>query len=341
MRIILCIIMYWVSVFPMAGQSVIAEIRSSNMKLVFKQYSDVVRETEATLKNTNLSKKDAAALSLIRGKAFMGLNKYSDAATSFDQCLIHDAAAFDALVQKGICAYKTDSYAKSIYFISQSLLLNSINPEALLWRGRAFIATNKLDSAKKDFDLAIKYQHDNAELLAERGYVKLLLKEIGLAFEDFEKAIAIDENYCETYFFQAEYFFSIGSFGKASTVIDKALDIVDANEMYLFAKGKYLYFNSELKKADSFFQKVIELNPAYDLAYYYAGLCKMSLNDYATAVKLFTSAIVINSKSKDYFVKRGLSFSRMGQPKKACVDFQRAIDLGATEAIELKAKFCK
>lgn len=129
------------------------------------------------------------------------------------------------------------------------------------------------------------------------------------------------------------------------------------------------------KGAIADYTKAIKMNSHFTEAYANRGVAKYKLNDLQGALADFTKAIELDTMNSDAFTGRanvnykllnydaavedcsyclmmnpkdyialnlrGLCYNKMGEKKKSCKDFSKAIELGSQSAIKNKATFCK
>ena len=68
------------------------------------------------------------------------------------------------------------------------------------------------------------------------------------------------------------------------------------------------------------------------------GLSKADLKDYKGALEDYSKAIELDPNDSHVYKKRGLS--KLNQKESACLDFNKAKELGNEEAIEMIKKNC-
>ncbi|WP_229654989.1 tetratricopeptide repeat protein [Flavobacterium sp. LC2016-23] len=129
------------------------------------------------------------------------------------------------------------------------------------------------------------------------------------------------------------------------------------------------------KGAIADYTKAISMNSKFVEAYQNRGVAKYKLNDLTGALADFTKAIELDTMNSDAFTGRanvnyklmnydasiedcsyclmmnpkdyiaynlrGLAYNKIGEKKKSCSDFTKAIELGSKSAIKNKATFCK
>jgi tetratricopeptide (TPR) repeat protein len=89
--------------------------------------------------------------------------------------------------------------------------------------------------------------------------------------------------------------------------------------------------------------KAIDMNPhhsAINMTYYYRGFAKSESGNDAAAILDYNKSIDIAPDALVY-LKRGISKMNLVDKKGACLDFNKAKELGNREAAEMAGKYCK
>jgi tetratricopeptide (TPR) repeat protein len=106
-------------------------------------------------------------------------------------------------------------------------------------------------------------------------------------------------------------------------------------------RGVAKYKLNDLQGALADFTKAIELDTMNSDAF--AGRANVSykLNNYDAAIEDCSYCLMMNPKDYVALNLRGLCYNKMGEKKKSCKDFSKAIELGSQSAIKNRATFCK
>ena len=110
-------------------------------------------------------------------------------------------------------------------------------------------------------------------------------------------------------------------------------------------RGKIYFDLMQYHKSVSDFNEAIKLNPISD-AYFGRAKSFLYLKDYASSIKDFTQVIEWTGNVADFFKPgsfylRGYALMNNNQPKEACEDWRRAVNLGINEAQTYIDKNCK
>ena len=179
---------------------------------------------------------------------------------------------------------------------------------ALNDRGSARRMLKKYKEAEDDYTKAIaldKFQ--NAFLLNNRGTLRRdFLNNLDGAIEDYTNAIKIDTNYTIAY-----------------------------NN-----RGWAKYLKEDFKGAVEDYQKALIINSNYAFSWNNMGIAYFKLEQYSKAVEAYNEAIKIDPKYGNAYLNRGSAKELMKDFKGACLDWQKAKELGVEEAKDF-LKDCK
>ncbi|WP_264534825.1 tetratricopeptide repeat protein [Flavobacterium sp. N1736] len=101
------------------------------------------------------------------------------------------------------------------------------------------------------------------------------------------------------------------------------------------------YKLNDLQGALADFTKAIELDTMNSDAFTGRANVSYKLMNYDAAVEDCSYCLMMNPKDYIALNLRGLCYNKMGEKKKSCKDFSKAIELGSQSAIKNRATFCK
>lgn len=109
-----------------------------------------------------------------------------------------------------------------------------------------------------------------------------------------------------------------------------------------FNSGNDKYRNGDIEGAIKDYNKAIELNPSYFKAYNNRAIIETTdLKKDSAALMDFTKAVEINPDYADAYLGRGTLKFNSKDLEGACKDWQKAKDLGNTQAADQIKKYCK
>ncbi|MBN2172917.1 MAG: tetratricopeptide repeat protein [Bacteroidales bacterium] len=123
-------------------------------------------------------------------------------------------------------------------------------------------------------------------------------------------------------------------------VIDKNRSDNDVAIGYFF-RGNLRDRQQDYQSAVDDFSKAIELNPYYTMAYNNRGIIRGSVQDYKGALSDFSAAVDLEPNYADARYNRGNVYYYLGEPEKACTDWEKAEELGSKQAGKIRRQYCR
>jgi len=85
----------------------------------------------------------------------------------------------------------------------------------------------------------------------------------------------------------------------------------------------------------------IVLNPNFPKAIFNRGQAKYRLKDYSGALNDFNRVIYLDPFNAHAYMKRGMSYLGLGDKDNACIDWNKAADLGWKDVYEYIRDYCR
>ena len=98
----------------------------------------------------------------------------------------------------------------------------------------------------------------------------------------------------------------------------------------LWVDGKY----SDPTQAIEYFNNAIKLQPEYAKTYYNRGIAYHVLGQYQRAIEDYSEAIRLKEDYVNAFYNRGTAYLNLGNNNFACIDLQKACELGKCDQLE-------
>lgn len=264
---------------------------------------------------------------LTRGKAFLGLKDYSNAAEDFEK--------------------------------SMSLL----NDNAEIYYYKAKLEQEKGDYPKalSYLDLAIDITSDNSEFYAFRSEIKSQNMTVVPESEEYQSilgdinvAIALDPDNYTYYLLRSNFLNSMGETDAAMRDYNKMIELSPSTEDAYTNRGVVKMNKYDYRSAALDFTKSILINPNDERNYRYRGLCYNNLNNFSEAFKDFSKSIdlltkelttasqknMIQNTLAETYILRGHCLNLMGNNAQACRDFLSAHNLGVKKGLNYYRKYC-
>ncbi len=178
-----------------------------------------------------------------------------------------------------------------------------------------------------------------AKTVADRDSINTALK---TALEAYSEEIEINPRYAHAYAGRGETKFLLGDYRGAILDCRKSTEIdPSAAEAYcIMARAEQAV--GDFRSAIRDYGKAIDINPHHsgvNMTYYYRGFAKSESGNDAAALLDYNKSIEIDPDALVY-LQRGISKVNLVDRKGACLDFNKAREMGNREAAGMIAKYC-
>ncbi|MCR5254999.1 MAG: tetratricopeptide repeat protein [Acetatifactor sp.] len=257
------------------------------------------------------------------GIAYMGLTRYEDAVTSFENALHENIGSvrdvdFDTNYYLAAAFVKLgrSEEAKSVYDAILAIRPKEVN--ALLLRGMNNLELSDIDGAKADFDEVISIEPDNFNRVVD---IFNGLSDHGYETEGKEYVLLAITNYKETMgnFNLGRFYYFLEDYENAAMCLEQTRN-ENLWEGYLYL-GKSYEATGDLNYAASVYNSYLAKDSSNAVIYNQLGLCEMKRENYEAALTAFEKG----KNLEDSDVTQELSFNTivayeyLGEFKKASV----------------------
>jgi tetratricopeptide (TPR) repeat protein len=166
----------------------------------------------------------------------------------------------------------------------------------------------------------------------DSGREKIKLHNYGEAITDFSKAIEIEPQNADALFLRGTLKFIIDDGPGAIADLDKALEIVSGLNSVVDNQNR-MGKETGVKTMN----KVITNNSCI---YCHMGYIKAKLDDPLEAISWYNKAIEANPKRGETWYRRGIVELLTGKKENACLDLNKAKELGFKQADEALKNYC-
>jgi tetratricopeptide (TPR) repeat protein len=224
----------------------------------------------------------------------------------------------DALNNQGLSLQQLARPAEAV--AAHSLAIQKLPNYTIAFynRGNAYQFLNKLDSAKADYQQTIRLQPDYAPAWFNLGVTFQQLGQIDSAFHCYNQSISLAPKNASAYINRGHLYYKQGKIEQALADFETAVSIEPQNTNYIRNRDlakKRLQGNSagnaEMAKAAN-----------------EAGLAFAQKKQYASALREFCRALVLDSSQGGYFYNRALAYHFLGKNDSARIDAIHAQKLG-------------
>lgn len=263
-------------------------------------------------------------------------------------------------------------YQTAIHHANKILLLDPLNAEAYLLRGKAYSRLNEQDKALNDFnsslkikpgfenyysrgleylknqtwqeaiadfDSAISYNNFHKEAYFTRAYTKSLLEDFEGAIEDYKKTIELDSNHYAANINLGNIYGRLGYEKDAILCFTTAIIIQPKNPDGYFNRGNQKLIMNDLEGGIEDLEKSLTIDSKNINALFLLAELKIKANDNLGAFSVLNRILSIEENAKALFL-RGSIYLKLEDRNNACGDLNRAGELGYFDAYEMINKYC-
>lgn len=179
------------------------------------------------------------------------------------------------------------------------------------------------------------------------------------AISTINEAIAIDPEKGLYYFDRGNYKFENNQVLSAMADLNKAVALEPTNSEFLAKRGLVRFLIDDFDASLTDYTQAINLDPDNAKLYEYRGKTKHNMGNYNSAYNDYTYAIELliyslqsstekievndprNKQLAEVLLLRGVSLVQENKPFDACIDFDRAYQLGAQKATNYIRRYCE
>jgi len=206
--------------------------------------------------------------------------------------------------------------------------------------GELFKDTSFLNSAKDDFDLAIKIDVQFPEAYQNRAIVYDLLGDYPKSMSDYNRAIELKPTSLDFFVNRGVIYGKMGQFENAIKDFDYVINLDPDNSSAISNRGLANDNLGNYEKAIADYNTAISLDPEVASYYYNRGLVKSRLNDYDGAIADMSYVLKLDKKNTEALIRRGSYYLQLKKKDNACNDFQEASNLNNAYAKQLLQTYC-
>jgi len=236
-----------------------------------------------------------------------------------------------------------------LFFVLGSCELNTSDKieesQKYFEEGKLNLENENYYGALKNFDKSIELDPENSEAYFSRAQAKEGVDNINGMFADLDKCIELNPSKIEAYHIRGSKSFLKKEYELAIQDMEKCLELdpAELDDYHQQFKEIIAASQNELKEFDKAlisYNKLIRDNPDNASDYYNkrAGV-KLELNDFEGALEDYSFSLKINPTS-DVYMNRATALLMLGMKNEACLDFEKAGELGDERAFEIMHEYC-
>lgn len=316
---------------------------------------------QATEKNKRISKQ-------FYNKAigYISAGDYRQALSCLDTSVSLDPGFADALIQRGKVYVELQLIPRALNDFRDAAGIDSNNGEPWFYLGYLQFREDTAGAAGKNLDLAIQKGYRTSQSYYNRGLYRLLAKDFSGAIEDFTSSIGLQNNFALAYHDRAVAKYNLGdlrgalqdylqatefnhnfplAFINLGTVKSDLGDHPGAVEDYSVAlsldstsavaynnRGREKYLMGDKDGALADFNRALFFSENYIQASNNKACILIKNSDYKEALQVLNEIISSSPGFARAYLNRGLVKELLGDLEGACADWQKALEMGITEA---------
>jgi len=223
-------------------------------------------------------------------------------------------------------------YDSALYYLEQSILIDSLNPEIYCLLGFCYSELEEYAKAISAYKSAI---HLNPEYEVAYNDMGVTYYEMGYyekTINACQKAVHLDTNLVDSYITLGLSYDQLNQSYKAINAYQEALRIEPDNGIAYYNLGHSYYSLEKYHIAKSKFKKTIELMPDFSDAYYMLGLTYQNLEKYWEAIEQHNQVIQMDPTFENAYLNIAISLSYLENYEKAIEFSQYAVQLNQNNA---------
>lgn len=304
-----------------------------------KLYNESVKyQDEAIRINPNYS-----SSYLNRGIALGLLKRFDEAILDFDFLEKLEPNTHTPYYSRGLCYFEmggakdtsadvsTKNYQKAVIELSQSLIINPGDIQALYYRALTYEKLKDYSKGIQDYSEILRLIDQNDPMYRDTYYGKgVCNSNLGndeAAIADFSRILEIDKDYINAYFERGRVYFKKKEFEKAvieyNEVIRRRPDYVEAHYNLGLC---YSNMGGEWDdRAIASFSEALNFDPGYTNASFERGFLYYKLRKYDEAAKDYSAVVAKEPEYYQAWYNLGLAHADSDHSEQAIEEFNRAI----------------
>lgn len=311
---------------------------------------------------------------LIKGNDALAKQEYKEALRYYTEALKIDSCYTDALNNIGIAQYENGNYGEAVLNYDAAVQCDPEFWRAYLNRANAYYELNELYRALDDLEYLERKIPDSAYVYFGLGLVKTKMRRYDQAIEAFDQAISLDSGNAEilvnrgtVYYYKDMYEEALidlnfalqvdseeanaynalallradqGQYDKALKLVERAL-MIEPFEPYFMNNRGYIRLKLDDTKAVEDINKSIVLDPKNGWAYRNKALWYMDQGRYDRAITLLEKAEKMDDFIDLLHYYQGICYYHLNATEKACASWDKSVNRGEKESLEMVKNYCK
>ena len=244
-------------------------------------------ETALATFNEAVASRDDRVLSMRgRGIAQMGLARYEDAASSFEQALSYTDRKMPETIQDirlylATARYRSGSYG-DVVTVCNDILAEEEIPEAWYYLGAAYLNSGYVEQARENFDRSVALSPDDYTLYLQIYQLYEAKDQTAIGDEYLQTALQIQPETAEDYYHIGQIYFYLEKYEDARSILTQPVE-----EHYLPAlelMGEIYLAMEDYPHAEAVYQTIMDESGEKMAVYNGLAMCSLASGDYEVAL---------------------------------------------------------
>ncbi len=232
-----------------------------------------------------------AALTVLRGDAYVGLRRLPEATQSYEHALALQPDIPAANVGLARVAVLSNDLPKAQEYLAKALENAPDDADGLLMSGNLSAATGDLEAAEHAYTKAIDASSMNITAQIERCVVRSRLGDLNGAESDLKSMSGFSAEYPRVNYAQGVYELHKGDYKAAVESLEKLLAVEGTNVSALYFNGAAHLALDQLEQAEKTLSNLVAFAPNHVAARTLLGLVRFRAGDYSGAERMLVPVV--------------------------------------------------
>ncbi len=262
-----------------------------------------------------------------RAQYYLNEHKFEEGFDDMRKVMMIDSTKAPYFITLSDLYFVTNQTANSKAALEKCLTLDDKNVDAMLKLAELYFYVKKHDECFKYINMALKIDKYNSKAYFMKGMNYKELKDTSKAISSMQTAVEQDQSFYNAYLQLG----ILNAAQKNPIAVDyykNALRVQPQSTEIWYAIGKYYQDVENWDKAVEAYEVLLKIDSKNKNANYnLGGINLVGKKDYKTALKYFTTALMIDPAYVDAYYARGVCYQTMGDKKNAVVDFNACLTI--------------
>lgn len=293
-----------------------------------RKYDDILK----TVQVNAVPKNQTAEAYLVRGNAYLGLQKVDDATAAYEQA--QKIAPENAEVQTGLARIYLlkRQIDKATVAINQALKLDPRSVDALLIKSEMERMNNNFPSALKYLTSAVEVQPNYLPALMSRAAVLVELAKDAEALGDLDRIDKLAPNHPTAHYLRARIKWRTKDIKGASEELAKTGTALDNFLPSVFLKGLVNFAQGNLEQAAFNLSRVVEFAPNHEGGRRVLGMTLLRQEEPTKAIQVLQPLIDKGTKDSKIYSMVGYAYMKLGKLDESAKYFDLAVKIDPKES---------